>query len=684
MKKNEKNWEIEELEKYQYITDSIDALLCVVDVETNEIRFANQLAQKEFGSVVGKPCFEVMQKDQDSRCDFCVMEADDFKLEPGFSYTWEHQNTLNNKIYLFNDKIVSCKDERLAKIQIGIDISQRKSQEEIISQERDKAFEAFEALTNATIEGLLILDEDKRCMQVNTQAPLLFGYTYDEMIGKFALELIADTSIETVRNHLQNPDQEPYEALLKRKDGSIFPALVRGKNIMLGDKKVRVSAILDITDMKAREDEISKLAYFDPLTGLANRTHFFERLNQFIAKSVRDYTYGALMFVDLDHFKQINDTRGHFVGDMILMECAKRISSITRKYDLVSRVGGDEFVILIDTQSDDKEIAITGAKIVAKKILEVLKAPFQIREVTFRISASIGISIFRENEVGIDEIMKYADSAMYHAKEKGRGTYSFFDPKLQAEMEEKARYLENLRDAVLKNEIDVFYQKIVDRKGAVLGVEALARWRDETLGDVAPSIFIPIAEHHSLIVPLGEQIMVKALDQMVCWKNDPDKKAWKMYLNVSVKQIERCAFDAVLEKALHERGLDPRNLHIEIKEGIFDPQNQAIRDKILAIKALGVKLAIDDFGTGYSSFACLKKLPIDELKIDRTFIAKLTECESDEVTVSVMIELAKKFGFNVTAEGVENEATYIKLLEMGCDLFQGFHFAKPLPAKELS
>ncbi|MCH9814199.1 MAG: EAL domain-containing protein [Epsilonproteobacteria bacterium] len=671
------------IETLDFIVDSIDALIYVIDLEEKRILYSNLKAKEAFGTIDGKVCYEVLQEQKEQVCDFCSLAQKDFPLQVGATYKWENYNPITQKTYLFSDQIIRWYDGTLVKVQIGIDISKQKQLENEMMQQRDDALDSFEALTNATIEGLIILDEDKRCIFVNAVAPKLFGYSAEEMIGKPATYFVAKESQALVKSYIQKRDKDPYESLLIRKDGSKFPALLRGKDIMLGGKKVRISAVMDISTMKEKEQEISKLAYYDPLTALPNRTMLVDRLNQLIHKSIRDLSYGALMFIDLDNFKTINDTKGHLVGDLILKECAKRISQIIRKYDFVARLGGDEFVILVDTQTPDKGIAISKVKSIASKVLERLRIPFIINQSDFRMSASIGIMMFVDEEYSIDDLMRYADSAMYHSKERERGSFSFFNPELQDKMEKKALLLDKLHKAIEEKKIYLHYQKQIDKDENTIGLEALARWQDDELGFVSPSEFIPLAEESGLIVKLGEFVLSEAVHHIKSWEEDAEKKNWHISINVSLKQFESYSFEDVIKQVLQRSEIAPHKLKLEITESLFLHNIDQAIEKISHLKNLGVSLSIDDFGTGYSSLSYLKKLPIDELKIDRSFIQDILQDKNDETIVLAILDLGKKFGFNVTAEGVESEEVQQKLLQMGCEYFQGYYFGRPVHISKL-
>jgi len=669
------------IEALQFIVDGIDAIVYIIDIENYEILYANYHCIEEFGNVVGKTCYSVLQKNKEKPCEECALFNSKYPKEIGSTYKWEHQNSLNNKHYIFSERITVINNRKI-KIQVGINISKQKELEKKILEQQSKNIETFEALSNSTIEGLIIYDEDKKCINTNSVAPQLFGYTADEMLNKSAFEFIAYESVSHVKKVIKNQNQEPYEAIMLRKDGTKFPAILRGKDIQLEGKDIRVSAIMDITKIKEKEEEILKLAYYDSLTSLPNRSLLENRANRLINKNSRNKNYGSLMFIDLDNFKNINDTKGHIIGDMILVECAKRLSKTIRRYDTVARFGGDEFIILIDTQHTDKNSAVKSVRTVANNVLTRLSKPLMIENIEYQLTASIGVAIFNDS-ITFDELMKRADSAMYHSKDKGKNSFSFFDPKLQKEIERKTLITDKLRRAIQNHKINIHYQKQYNHNQKVVGVEALLRWTDKTLGYISPIEFITIAEESDLILQLGNYVIEESIKLLSKWEKDKIKKNWRISVNISIKQFEKDDFVKNIENNIYKYNIVPNKLRLEFTESLLFKNTDKALDKINHLKNLGLTLSIDDFGTGYSSLSYLKKLPIDELKIDKSFIDDILTDENDETIVLAILSIGNKFGFEVIAEGVETKEMYDKLLTLGCNYYQGFYFAKPLPVEEL-
>ena len=668
----------------EMILESTGALVYIIDLATYEILYTNNISKEEFGDVIGKTCYKVLQKNQDSPCGFCPLQQENINpllLPIGTAYSWENENSINHKHYLFTDRIIEWGDKRKVKIQVGIDITKQKQLELQLLKEKNDFIDSFEILINSTIEGLIIYDENKYCIKTNSVAPKLLGYSKEEMIGKYALDFIAPSSQEFVKCVIQNHNQEMYEAEMIRKDGSTFPVILRGRDLVLLDKKIRVSAIIDASDIKAKEKEILQLAQYDSLTKLPNRLLLKELLSAMIKRVERDKAYGALLFIDLDHFKLINDTKGHDIGDIVLVETAKRIKNCIRQIDIASRLGGDEFVVALEIEENEEDKVIDSMTIVANKILEEIKKPYLIHNFDFRLTASIGIMLFKDSNHKIDELMKFADTAMYNAKEKGRNRYSYFDPKLQAILEQKADLAKHLREAIDKKMIFLNYQLQIishNKEDKVVGVEALVRWNDPKKGIIGPNLFIPIAEETGLIIPLGNWILKEVMIQLKQWEEDEIKKDWRISVNVSYRQFEQDNFVHKLKSLIEKYKINPSKLRLEITENLLIKDTQNIINKISELSLIGVTISIDDFGTGYSSLAYLKQLSIDELKIDQSFIKDILTDSNDLVIVETMLSIGKKFNLEIIAEGVETKEQYEKLLSMGCSYFQGYFFGKPV------
>lgn len=579
---------------------------------------------------------------------------------------------------MFINRILTKNDGQKMKIQIGAEISKQKELENQILKEKDDFINSFKILIDSILEGIIIYDENTYCIRVNAVAPKLLGYTSQEMIGKHALDFVAPTFKDVVKKVIQNHNQEQYEAELIRKDSSILPVILRSRDLVLLGKKIRVTAIIDMSEIKKKEKKILELAYYDSLTTLPNRLLLKDLLAVMIKRVERNNHYGALLFIDLDNFKMVNDTKGHDIGDFVLIETAKRLQNTIRETDLISRLGGDEFIIVLEIPESNKEVAINNINIAAKKILEEIKKPYLISNFDFRLTVSIGIALFENNEFSIDELMKFADTAMYSSKVNGRNRFTYFDPILQQMVEQKAHLFERLDKAIEKESMILYYQpqiKIKNNQPLIVGMEALIRWNDEKI--IPPNDFIPLAEETGLIIPLGKWILIQVMEQIKIWENDFIKKDWQVSVNISYKQFEKNEFLDLIKSLIEEYQINPAKLKLELTESLLIKNTQENLNKIKEINKLGVSLSIDDFGTGYSSLAYLKQLSISELKIDQSFIKDLVIDSNDFIIVETILSIGDKFNLEVVAEGVETKEQYEKLLSMGCSYFQGYLFGKP-------
>jgi diguanylate cyclase (GGDEF)-like protein/PAS domain S-box-containing protein len=439
-------------------------------------------------------------------------------------------------------------------------------------------------------------------------------------------------------------------------------------------------AILDnITARKSAEAQVSFLAHHDQLTSLPNRVLVRDRFEQEVAHAVRNQSKVALIFIDLDHFKNINDTLGHVVGDALLKVVATRLRQCVRESDTISRQGGDEFLIVLSDIRDTD--AITSS---TTKILERLALPFQIDHHELSTSASIGTAVYPEDGEDFDTLLKKADTAMYHAKEAGRNSCHFFDLQMNAHADEHLRMRNSLRLALEREEFVLHYQPQINlATGALIGAEALIRWNHPELGLVVPQKFIPLAEDSGLIVPIGEWVLREACRQAVIWQQTGLAEL-VMAVNLSAVQFKRSDLEKTIIAALDASGLPPRSLELELTESILIRDTENVLRTVQRLKLLGVKLSIDDFGTGYSSLAYLSRFPVDKVKIDQSFIRGLSNNSSDTAIVRAVIQMARSMGLKTIAEGVEEESMLTYLRAHHCDEAQGFYIGKPMPAVQFT
>ncbi|MBK1648314.1 putative bifunctional diguanylate cyclase/phosphodiesterase [Rhabdochromatium marinum] len=447
-----------------------------------------------------------------------------------------------------------------------------------------------------------------------------------------------------------------------------------------GRPRRAAGSCLNITEQKLSEAAIHRLAYFDPLTDLPNRRLFLDRLTTAQAAAQRHGHIGAVMFLDIDRFKQINDARGHNVGDHLLQKLAARLHSTLRAEDTIARFGGDEFVILLTKLSRDAVEASHYARVVAEKIHRLLSVPFELPEGEINSEISIGITLLRGNEVCFHDLLREADTALYDAKESGRNCTRFFEKSMQQAAEARFNLEGELKHAIDDHQLMLYYQPQVDAQGHLLGMEALLRWRHPSKGMIPPKIFISVAEDTSLILPIGHWVLNEACRFLAQIKRH--NRALSLSVNVSPRQFLQTHFVAQVQQALDQSGIPSECLTLELTEGVVIEDIQGTVEKMQDLKALGVRLSIDDFGTGYSSLAYLKQLPIDELKIDRSFIQDVCTDSNDVALVEAILAVCRHLKVAVVAEGVETEEQLQFLRTRHCDLYQGYFFSMPLPTDE--
>lgn len=476
--------------------------------------------------------------------------------------------------------------------------------------------------------------------------------------------------------------QSSYEVefRLRHKRGHYVPVLSRGYVLRNAQgKAIRISGTnTDLTERKRAQRQIHKLAYYDSLTGLPNRQLLMDLLGTAVATSQRTRQRGALMFIDLDDFKTFNDTQGHAAGDALLRMVARRLRECVRASDVVSRLGGDEFVVVLQGLGEDPEGALLIAEGVARNIRLSLTQPYKVAKRVHHCTISIGIALFEEVPMAADSVLRHADLAMYQAKAAGRNTLRFFDKEMQRIAEERISIEGDLRHALAAHQVSLHGQPQVNALGQVIGAELLMRWQCPRRGWVSPSVFIPIAESTGVILALGRWVMETACQTLGLWARDPVLSQVSLSVNVSVRQFSDPDFLPQVISLLEREHIAPGRLKVEITESLFAEDMSMVVAKMESLRSAGVRLSIDDFGTGYSSLAYLSRMPLDELKIDRSFVSQALTRESDAAIVQIIISLAENLGLSVVAEGVETDAQREFLAQRGCTCFQGYLFSKPL------
>ncbi len=539
-------------------------------------------------------------------------------------------------------------------------------------------------------DGVITINELGVMESFNQAACRIFGYTTQEVLGCNLTMLMP----EPHRNHHDayiQRYQSTGEARVvgrstevqgQRKDGSTFPMSVSVSKLEHANKTTFVGLIRDITRQREDEEEIRRLAYFDALTGLPNRRLLMDRLKQAMRDSARTERHGALMFLDLDNFKLLNDSRGHATGDLLLQQATARLTACIREGDSVARLGGDEFVVLLTGLSATDYEAVIDIEGIAQKLLSVLGQSYQLQDCVHTSTVSIGIVSFVGEQETMDELLKKADAAMYQAKAAGRNTARFFDQAMQVMALARTDLETDLQLGVEQGQLLLHYQAQVVGAGRIMGVEALVRWQHSQRGLVPPTVFIPVAEESDLILPIGQWVLETACRQLAAWAEQPDFAHLTIAVNVSARQFRQVSFvDSVLT-ILNNTKADPRRLKLELTESMLVKDVEDVIVKMGVLKARGVSFSLDDFGTGYSSLAYLKRLPLDQLKIDQGFVRNVVTDHNDAAIAKMVVALAESMGLAVIAEGVELQAQADFLARLGCHAYQGYLFSRPLPLLE--
>jgi diguanylate cyclase (GGDEF)-like protein/PAS domain S-box-containing protein len=540
-----------------------------------------------------------------------------------------------------------------------------------------------------TQEGILITDARSVILRVNCAFTDITGYSAEEVIGKNPSMLRsgkhdAGFYAEMWRSIKLNGQWEG-EIWNRRKNGETYPERLAISAVKDSSGVVTnyVATLTDITMSQTAAEEIKHLAFYDSLTRLPNRRHLMDRLKHALAASARSGKAGALLFIDLDNFKTLNDTLGHDVGDQLLQQVAQRAESCVREDDTVARLGGDEFVVMLEGLSEHELEAAAQAESVGEKILAALNLPYQLASHEHHNTPSIGITLFRGQLESMDELFKHADIAMYQAKKSGRNTLRFFDPAMQETINARVALEGELRKALEQQQFQLYYQAQVDSSHRALGVEALIRWIHPEKGMVSPAQFIPLAEETGLILPIGRWVLETACAQIKTWQQSELSNDFVLAVNVSAKQFRQADFVAQVQDAVRRHAIDPTLLKLELTESLLLENIEDTIETMRALKETGVQFSLDDFGTGYSSLQYLKRLPLNQLKIDQSFVRDIAVDSSDKAIVRTIIAMARGLNLEVIAEGVETEEQRQLLLEKGCAHFQGYLFSKPVPIEQL-
>jgi diguanylate cyclase (GGDEF)-like protein/PAS domain S-box-containing protein len=533
---------------------------------------------------------------------------------------------------------------------------------------------------------MIVMDAEGGILRVNAAFSRTTGYSQEEVLGKnpnfpqsgrHPPEFFAEMWAQ-----VKNSGNWQGEIWDRRKNGEVYPKWLTISSVhdQRGQISHYVGSFSDISERKEAAEAISRLAYYDSLTSLPNRQLMMDRLRRALRFSVRSGKYGAVLFLDLDNFKTINDTLGHDEGDKLLQEAAQRLRACVRDQDTVARFGGDEFVVLLEELEGPRERAAFLTKAVSDKLLAALARPFLLQGREHACSASIGVALWRgDPQTDAHELLKRSDMAMYEAKKAGRNAARFFDPIMQTAIESRARMEGRLRMGLTLGQFKLYYQPQVRSDGVVYGAEALLRWLDPERGMVSPGEFIPLAEETELIMPIGRWVLETACRQIRTWSHAKETGSLRLSVNISPKQLSAESFAHEVAEILQQTAADASLLQFEITEGMLLTDIEETIAKMTQLRRLGVTFALDDFGTGYSSLFYLQRLPLNVLKIDQSFVQDLGVNARSEAIVRTVIQMSRSLGLDVLAEGVETQAQRQVLAQWGCTNYQGYLFGRPVP-----
>ncbi|MES2578915.1 MAG: EAL domain-containing protein [Pseudomonadota bacterium] len=547
------------------------------------------------------------------------------------------------------------------------------------------------AVINGALDGIVTIDEKGALIEFNPAAERIFGYTKQQVIGKSLAEVMIPPALRQAHNkkHHQfvltgkkNMFDRRIELSAMRADGTEFPVELTLASLKNNGQTLVTGFIRDISLQKKAQREIENFAYYDALTGLPNRRLLIDRFQHAAVTSKRAKTFCALIFIDLDHFKLLNDTKGHDVGDRLLIEVANRIQQTIREGDTVARLSGDEFIIIIENLDVDENTAYMQANEVAQKLLLELNRGYQLEMFEFNTTASLGLTLFNSDEFRFEDHLRHADTAMYQSKAAGRNTYRFYDQITQDNLQRSLTIESSLHEALKENEFYIHYQSMVDVNQHIIAAEVLLRWDHPKLGIINPAEFIPIAEKNNQIIKIGYWVLLQACRQLKKWENSPKLSKIRLSVNISAKQFLYIHFIQELQDIITHTGINPDFLKLELTETAVIDNIDDVINKMNILKEIGVRIALDDFGMGNSSLVYLKKLPVTQIKIDQSFVGDVLTDSNDAAIIQMILAIGKTIQCNIVAEGVEQLEQFEILKKFGCDFFQGYYFSKPIDPAE--
>ncbi len=670
------------------ITQAIPDVLLVLDAQGRyvEVLSPNDSALVASAPVlVGQRLHDVLPAEQAERFMQLIRDT----LQSGQTHSVEYEMQTLSGLRQFEGRTQPLGVQvggQAAVVFLARDITKRKQAESALRESELRFRSLLRNIPSISVQGYL---QDGTTSYWNQASEQLYGYTAEEAIGANLLDLIIPPPMRNdVRAHMQHMfatgEVIPAgELQLQRKDGTPVHVFSSHAYIQVPGHPPEMFCIdIDISGRKAAEDEARYLAFYDALTQLPNRRLLVDRLQQVLVNGARSGLTTAVLFVDLDNFKTLNDTRGHEVGDLLLKDVAQRLRSCVREQDTVARLGGDEFVVVLQNLSSDAPEAAAQARTLGELILAQLRQPYELAGHEHHFTASIGVTLLTHQRDSVDEVLKQADMAMYRAKDAGRNTLRFFDPEMQESVNRRALLETELHNGLRRSQFLLLYQPQVDSQGRVTGAEALVRWQHPVQGMVPPSEFIPLAEESGLILPLGQWVMETALRQQARWQQDPLFAHLSLAINVSARQFLQDDFVAQVLALVRQTGANPAQIKLELTESLLLDNVDSVIATMRALKAHGLGFSLDDFGTGYSSLSYLKRLPLDQIKIDQGFVRDVLLDASDAAIARSIIALAGSLGLSVIAEGVETTAHHQFLLAHGCQAFQGYLFGRPLTLED--
>lgn len=672
-------------QKFSTAFSSSPVAASIALAEDGRFMEANENYERDFGwartDLIGRTSVEVgVWPDKATRDPWVEMVRREGRVV-NYETVWMHKNGQRRNVSLSAE--TTNLNGKPCILAYATDITARKRAEQVLAASEVR----LRAVLNGVQSGVVVITETGVVESFNQSAERMFAYVADEVVGQNVKMLMPEPYKAAHDDYLGNYHRsgvgkvigQRRDVFARRKDGSTFPIELGVTEMLLHGTRYFIGSISDITERKTAEERINELAFFDPLTRLPNRTLLLDRLKQTMTVGSRNGSYGSLLFIDLDNFKTLNDTLGHDTGDLLLQQVAQRIAASVREGDTVARLGGDEFVVVLESLSSSTEEAATQTEAIGGKILAALNSTYQLNGTAYRSTASIGATLFKGHLASVDDLMKQADLAMYKSKQTGRNAMHFFDPVMQTLLIERAAMEASLRRAIEGHQLLLHYQAQVVDTGRVTGVEALVRWQHPELGMVSPVEFIPLAEETGLILPLGQWVLTTACTQLASWATQPDMAHLTVAVNVSAKEFCEPDFVFKVLTILSQTGADPKKLKLELTESLLVNKIEDVIEKMFALRAKGVGFSLDDFGTGYSSLAYLKRMPLDQLKIDQSFVRDVLVDPNDAAIARTVVALAHSLGLGVIAEGVETEAQRVFLASSGCHAYQGYLFSRPLP-----